>query len=182
MNTMQRYIFDLDNTLIYTDALNNDAYNYALKSVELASIEGYKRLTREVVFTKYPELNDAQKSEIIKNKQKYFVNNLELTTLNSSLLQILISQGPDKCLLWTSADKDRVLAILTYYKILNAFKKIIISNKAEGLPEIIRICEYLDCRLEHLNFYEDNQRVIQNLRRLQLNVIPIMHNEGQSAK
>jgi len=84
MRIMKRYIFDLDNTLVYTDSLNNDSYNYALKKLGLASINDCKRITRDVILSKYPELNSFQKNEIIELKQKYFMNNLKRTSPNMS--------------------------------------------------------------------------------------------------
>ena len=47
------------------------------------------------------------------------------------------------------------------------------SNKTELIQDIERICEILECSFEHLIFYEDNQRVIQDLQRLNLNVISV---------
>lgn len=44
MITMKRHVFDLDNTLIYTDLLNNDSYNYALNLLGLATIVDCKGL------------------------------------------------------------------------------------------------------------------------------------------
>lgn len=72
MITMKRYVFDLDNTLIYTDSLNNDSYNYALSLQGLAPINDCKRITRDIVFKKYPNLNNVQKNKIIELKQEYF--------------------------------------------------------------------------------------------------------------
>jgi len=69
MITMMRHVFDLDNTLIYTDSLNNDSYNYALKKLGLATINDCKRITRDVILSKYPEINSFQKNEIIELKQ-----------------------------------------------------------------------------------------------------------------
>jgi hypothetical protein len=77
------------------------------------------------------------------------------------------------CILWTSADETRVLAILDYYKISNAFKRVLFSSKLEVVKDIEKICEILECGFEHLIFYEDNQRVIQDLQRLNLNVISV---------
>lgn len=170
MITIKRHIFDLDNTLIYTDSLNNDSYNYALNLLGLASINECKRITRDVVFNKYPDLNSVKKNEIIELKQKYFVNNLKRTLPNISLLQVLEAQNIDLCILWTSADEARVLAILEHYKISNAFKKIIFSSKTEVMQDIEKICELLECSFEYLIFYEDNQRVVQILQQLKLNV------------
>ena len=173
MRIMKRYVFDLDNTLVYTDSLNNDSYNYALKKIGLATINDCKRITRDVILSKYPELNSIQKNEIIDLKQKYFVNNLKRTSPNTSVVQVLQDQNVELCILWTSADKTRVLAILDYYKINNAFKKVLFSSKLEVPEDIVKICELLECGIEHLIFYEDNQRVIQDLQRLNLNVISV---------
>ncbi len=41
------YIFDLDNTLIFTDDLNNLAYQNALMEYQLPIIESSKRITRK---------------------------------------------------------------------------------------------------------------------------------------
>lgn len=173
MITMKRHVFDLDNTLIHTDLLNNDSYNYALNLLGLATIVDCKRITRDVVFSRYPDLNRIQKNKIIELKQKYFMNNLKETIPNKSLIQLLEDQNVELCILWTSADKTRVLAILDYYKISNAFKKVLFSSKLEVPEDIVKICELLECGIEHLIFYEDNQRVIQDLQRLNLNVISV---------
>lgn len=173
MITMKRYVFDLDNTLIYTDSLNNDSYNYALELCELAPIKDCKRITRNVIFYRYPNLNNTQKNEIIKLKQEYFVKNLHFTEPNTSLLQVLRTQNADSCMLWTSADEPRVLAILEYYNIGNAFRKILYSNKVEVKKDVPTICELFDCDLEHLIFYEDNLRVIQDLQRLKVSAMHI---------
>ena len=171
MRIMKMYVFDLDNTLIYTDLLNNYSYNYALNKFGLASIIDCKRITRDIVFSKYPDLNNIQKNEIIELKQKHFVNNLKVTSPNTSLVQFLEVQNVELCMLWTSADETRVSAILEYYKISNAFKNVMFSNKAEVIKDIEKIRELLECGFENLIFYEDNQRVIQDLQQLNLNVI-----------
>lgn len=173
MRIMKRYVFDLDNTLVYTDSLNNDSYNYALKKIGLATINDCKRITRDVILSKYPELNSFQKNEIIELKQKYFVNNLKRTSPNTSVVQVLQDQNVELCILWTSADEARVLAILEHYKIYNLFKKVLFSSKLEVVKDIEKICEILECGFEHLIFYEDNQRVIQDLHQLNLNVISV---------
>jgi phosphoglycolate phosphatase-like HAD superfamily hydrolase len=173
MKIMNRYIFDLDNTLVYTDSLNNDSYNYAFKQLGLATINDCKRITRDIILSKYPELNNLQKNEIIELKQKYFVNNLKRTSPNTSVVQVLEDQNYELCILWTSADEARVFALLEHYKIYNRFKKVLFSSKLEVIKDIEKICEILECRFEHLIFYEDNQRVIKDLRQLNLNVIPV---------
>ena len=63
-----KYIFDLDETLIQSTTLNNDAYNYALEKFGYPRINTSERITRE-------ELNFIPEEllrKIIKEKQKYF--------------------------------------------------------------------------------------------------------------
>lgn len=173
MRIINGYIFDLDNTLIYTDSLNNDSYNYALKKLGLVTINDCKRITRDVVFKKYPEVNKLQRNEIIELKQKFFINNLDNTRENASIVQTLESKNIELCILWTSADESRVVAILEHYKICNRFKKILFSSKLEVANDVKKICEILNCGFEQLIFYEDNHRVIQELQQLNLKVIPV---------
>ncbi|MBU3112696.1 HAD hydrolase-like protein [Clostridium lacusfryxellense] len=173
MISIKRYVFDLDNTLIYTDSLNNVSYNYALNLQGFAPINNCKRITRDVVFNKFPDLNNAQKNEIIELKQGYFMNNLKSTIPNISLLQVLKAQDVEICMLWTSSDEPRALAILEYYKICKAFRKILFSNKVDVIQDIEKITEFLECDLENLVFFEDNRSVIQDLQQLKLNVISV---------
>lgn len=171
MITMKRHIFDLDNTLIYTDSLNNASYAYAMNQHGLSPIDDCKRITRDVVFNKYPDLEDAKKNAIIALKQEYFMSNLTSTIPNVSLLQFLETQSVEHCMLWTSADEARVFAILEHYNIKNTFKKILFSDKVELLQDIQKIYQFFECGLEHLVFYEDNMDVIQDLKQLNLNVM-----------
>lgn len=175
MIPMKRYVFDLDNTLIYTNSLNNDSYNYALNLLGLESIVDCKRITRDIVFSRYPNLNSIQKNRVIELKQRYFMNNLKYTFPNKDLIQFLKKRNIESCILWTSANQTRVLEILTYYKISNLFKEVLFSrgSKVELTKDIVRICKLLECDCENLIFYEDNQRVIQGLQRLNLNVISV---------
>lgn len=168
-----RYVFDLDNTLIYTNLLNNNSYNYALILQGLAPIFDCERITRDIVFMKYPHMNHEQKKEILKLKQEFFINNIQDTEPNKQLLKILKYQNTDYCVLWTSADEARVQALLIYYIINNAFKKIIFSSKINVLQDIEKMCELFGCKSEQLVFYEDNGEAIKKLQQLTLNVISV---------
>lgn len=170
---MYRYIFDLDNTLIYTNALNNKSYNYALQLQALSPISDCERVTRDIVLIKYPHLNNEIKRKIIELKQEFFVGNIHETKPNESLLKILKSQKTEHCILWTSADETRVNALLEHYKIDNSFKKIIFSNKTNVSQDVESMCQLFGCTSEHLLFHEDNQEVIKKLKELNLNVISI---------
>lgn len=164
---MRYYVFDLDNTLVFTDALNNEAYNFVLKKFGLSEIRNVERITREVVFQKYPEV-EKWKDEIIALKQNFFLNNLERTFPARELLIKL--KNSEKCgnILWTSAEETRVIAILEYYKIAEKFRDIVFSKKADVEKDIKKICRIFECSQEDLIFFDDNLRVIQKLKRLKL--------------
>jgi len=167
---MKRFVFDLDNTLIYTDLLNNGSYNYALKEFGLGIINDSRRITRNIVFEKYANLDDDQKNQIIELKQYYFVNSLYATIPNINLLNLLRFQKIEHCILWTSADKIRVNAILNYYGICKSFKEIIFSDKINVLEDMEIICKTFECKLEQITFYEDNKRVVKELKILKANL------------
>lgn len=169
----KNYVFDLENTLIYTDSLNNDSYNYALNLHELKSISDCKRINRDIVFNKYPKLNTLQKKTIIELKQKYFLDNLSETKPNMSLIQVLTNQSIESCLLWTSSDKNKILALLEYHNISNEFIKIFFSDKYEVAKDIEEICRFFKCDFQRLVFYEDNNRIIKELEELKLSVISV---------
>lgn len=159
-----RYVFDLDNTLIYTDKLNNASYNYALQRCGLIPINSYSRVTRDIVFKCYPFLNEFQKKEIVKVKQSYFIKNIDYTELNTVLLAELKSRGADYSILWTSSNKERCFALLSYYNIGDCFKEIVFSNKDNIEKDIEKICNIFICNSMDLIFYENDASVIKKLK------------------
>lgn len=168
---MKRYVFDLDNTLIYTDSLNNDSYNFALKCQGLSPINEVKRITRGIVFEKYPNLSKIEMCEIIDLKYEYFINNLNFTEVNEYLIALLKSQEKNNCILWTSAEERRAKAILEYYNMNNLFKHILFSKKIDILNDIEYICKLYTCESNQLLFYDDNLKLVKKLKSLNLNVI-----------
>lgn len=173
MKKNNKYIFDLDNTLIYTDKLNNDSYNYALKNIGLPEINKIKRITRETVFKTYKNINTDEKSKLIQLKNEYFINNLHVTYMNELVVEVLRCQNKENCILWTSADEARVKALLEYYNINDLFKKILITNKIDISNDIEEICKLHKCDLQQLVFYEDNIMLVEKLGQLNLNVIGV---------
>lgn len=86
-----KYIFDLDDTLIYSTALNNDAYNYALEKFGYPRINTSKRLTRE----KLKFISSEKLKKIIEEKQKYFTGEWlsYRVILNSELIERIKKYG-----------------------------------------------------------------------------------------
>jgi len=161
-----RYVFDLDNTLIMTDGLNNDSYNYALAQFGISPITSFTRITREVVFDIYPNLTEFQKSQIVQLKQSYFMDNIHSTHSNTNLIYLLQSKKVEYCVLWTSADKDRVRNLLTHYRLENNFISIIYSRKRKVSEDLQKICEVFGCTSKQLLFFEDDTNIVKELRLL----------------
>ena len=90
-------VFDLDNTLVFTDKLNNESYNFALTKIGKERIVDVKRITRNIVNTVY-ELTGDEKQQLIKTKQEYFVNNISKIELNEDLISKLKELDSSKCI------------------------------------------------------------------------------------
>ena len=158
-----RYVFDLDNTLIMTDELTNISYNYALAQLGLQPITSI-RITRNIVFANYPSLTDFQRDKIIALKQSYFMDNINLTSLNINLITLLRSKEVAHCILWTSADKERVLALLRYYHLEKHFANIVFSKKRMLGDDIKIICDVFNCNSASLLFFEDDAKIVKELK------------------
>lgn len=161
-----RYVFDLDNTLIMTDELNNASYNYALTQLGIPPITVSTRITRDVVFDNYPNLTELQKNQIVKLKQGYFIDNIHCTHPNTNLIYLLKSKNAAHCVLWTSADKNRVSSLLMHYRLENHFVTIIYSSKRKLSEDIVKICNIFDCDSKQLFFFEDDANIVNELRLL----------------
>lgn len=171
MNTVKKYVFDLDNTLVFTDCANNYSYNYALMRKGLFPITDCTRITREILKIKYPNINEVCKQEIIELKRRCFGANLEMSTLNTAIYNILDSNKANDCILWTSAEECRVKSILEYYNLSRKFKTIYYSNKLNVSYDIENICQIHQCSPNQLVVFEDNFDVIKRLQQLMVNVI-----------
>lgn len=99
---------------------------------------------------------------------KVFLDHLERTFPARELFIKL--ENSEKCrnILWTSAEKTRVIAILEYYKITEKFRDIVFSKKVDVEKDIMKICRIFECSQEDVIFFDDNLRVIQELKRLKL--------------
>lgn len=159
----ERYVFDLDNTLVMTDNLNNSAYNYALSCMGFQPIIGVQRITRKEIFNSIPNLTLLQKKQIIELKQNYFIKNINDTVLNLDLYYLLKSFDSNHCILWTSADVNRTTAILEFYDLLKNFKTVFYSDKQDVEYDVMKICNIFSCSLSQLVFFDDNEDVLKNV-------------------
>ena len=151
---MKRYVFDLDNTLVYTDKLNTEAYNFALMQIGRKPIENVQRITRNVVLSHYA-LDENEIHDLIALKQKFFAQNIKKVCINREMVSFLRKLDPEKCILWTRAEQSRTECILEEFELKNCFLNILYSSKTDIAKDIRAICEIFQCQQEDLRFYDD---------------------------
>ena len=120
------YVVDLDDTLVLTKNLNNDAYNFALEQNGQKRIKASKRLTRE-------NLGETLSKKLIADKQNYFTQKwLKYRVIvNEEIISILQNQDKENCFLWTSADKSRAEYILKELDLYKYFNEVIYDDKKD---------------------------------------------------
>lgn len=153
-----KYIFDLDETLIQSTTLNNDAYNYALEKFGYPRINTSERITRE----KLNFIPEELLRKIIKEKQKYFTSEWlpYRIIINKELVKKLKEYGRKNCYLWTKASKNRVKSILRYCCLDNLFNKIIFDDKFIFLTSIEKLKAVTHS--DKFIIYEDNHNLSHN--------------------
>ena len=169
------HILDIDNTLFFTNDLNNKAYIFALSSLGLKALTPCKRITRTVVASWYPSLTNTEMNDIILMKQTYVSENLHLISINVDLHQLLREVGPNMVGLWTAADPIRIKKILDHNNITN-YTCIRFSDKSQddichGIQEF---CHVFHCEKDQLCFYEDDKNVISLLQSHNVQVVEVL--------
>lgn len=121
------YIVDLDDTLVSSTILNNDAYNFALEQYGFERLITNKRITRE----KLNFIDNDCLNNIIQLKQFYFTQKWlpYRVVLNKPLIDKIKLNKKENCYLWTKADKNRVNKIIETCKLSEFFKDIILDDK-----------------------------------------------------
>ncbi|MEG1500014.1 MAG: hypothetical protein RR400_03005 [Clostridia bacterium] len=153
-----KFIIDLDDTLVSSTLLNNDAYNFALEKFGYARIFTTKRITRNnLSFIPPPILQN-----IIHEKQNYFSlpwMRYRLV-LNEVLIKKLKASDPKNNFIWTKADKNRVLQILEQCNLSKYFNQIIFDEK-ENLKKSLSKLENVT-NSPNFIIYENNKEFFSN--------------------
>lgn len=118
------YLVDLDGTLVFTDFLNNESYNYSLQKNGLDLILNEKRITRQVIQDYYPAIAPNILNRIIQQKQEYFLHHITSIDKNIFMFDILAGLGKRKCFLWTAADRIRAEGIISEFRLKSLFNDI----------------------------------------------------------
>ncbi len=150
------YVVDLDDTLVLTKNLNNDAYNFALEQNGQKRIRTAKRLTRE-------NLNASPNKKLITDKQNYFTQKWlkYRVVVNQEILSLLKKQERKNCYLWTSADKNRAEYILKELDLYKYFNKVIYDDKKDLNSSLKRLKDITKSNV--FLIFEDNEKFFKKL-------------------
>lgn len=147
-----KYIIDLDDTLVYSTILNNDAYNYALEQYDLPRIKTTGRITRDNI----NNVNLFIRNKIIDIKQEYF--SLEWLkyrlVINQKLVDKLKIISSKNCFLWTKANKERTFTIIKECDLMKYFTGIIFDQKVSFENSKRKILKIV--KSENFVIYENN--------------------------
>lgn len=152
------YFIDLDDTLVSTTLLNNDAYNYALEKYGYRRINTTQRITRRNLKIKPSEL-----SKIIYEKQNYFcLPWLKYrVVVNQKLLNLLKNNPKDNCYIWTKADRKRAYAVIKQCRLSKYFNGIIIDDK-KNLSYSLNILKSIANNADFM-IYENDSNLFRSL-------------------
>ena len=166
-----KHIFDLDNTLVYTDEANACAYNAALEKENLKPLRAETRITKETVLKAYPDLTQTQMLRIIANKKALYP--VHKTFLNKRLLRYAKEQGKDNCILWSCGDPDRIFSILDYHRMQETLSQVFFSKKNDVWMELGELMERYMLLPEDVIVYEDTDSYIKTLREHGIAVVDV---------
>jgi phosphoglycolate phosphatase-like HAD superfamily hydrolase len=119
IHNAKNIFFDLDETLVYTNDANNEAYNYSAKLLGLR-LPQKERITK--VDLPFSKLNNL---ELIRLKNEHYTKFLHLTKINSYYYELMIQYlNFSNCFIISAGQYDRVNSIIKYHKLEVFFKEI----------------------------------------------------------
>lgn len=147
-----KLVVDLDDTLISSTHLNNDAYNFAIEKLGYKRIETKERITR----ANFAKFDRKTIRKIIKLKQKYFLKPWVKyrVVINYDLLEVLKFFGRSNCYLWTASSKLRAKRLLKIFGITKYFKKLIFDKKLNYISSLKNIKKII--KTDDFAIYENN--------------------------
>lgn len=157
------YLVDLDGTLVFTDFLNNQSYNFALQKNGFDLILNEKRITRQVIFNHYPHISQKILNKIIQEKQDYFLHHITNVDKNIFMFDILAGLGKGKCFLWTAAERIRAESIISEFRLSFLFHDIFFRDKKSIESDISYVCSRLNCEKSEIIVFENDSRIVRNL-------------------
>lgn len=169
------YIFDAEGTIFFTDELNNESYNYALQLNNLNPIECESRITRQTIINRYPKIGKDLLNIIIDQKQKYFINNINKTSINYFLFDFINNINKDRLFIWTASNRNKIYHLFDNFNISYCFNKIIFSDKCNISKDLKKLCNTINCTYDQLLIFENDLFIAKQLKKRKINCILIYY-------
>ena len=131
--------FDMDGTLIDTDACNTKAYKMAIASVlgeSFAQLFDISRIERKVLRERLSWISEKQLADIIALKEKFYTQFIDEIRIIPSTMEILNRFGEThKVVLVTNARRGRTMQTLRHLHLENSFDAIVTKDDCNGTDE-----------------------------------------------
>ena len=128
--------FDMDGTLIDTDACNTKAYKAAIEVVlggDFADLLDIARIERKVLRERLSWISEEQLADIIALKEKFYTQFIDEIRIIPSTMEILNRFGEThKVVLVTNARRGRTMQTLRHLHLENSFDAIVTKDDCNG--------------------------------------------------
>lgn len=154
------YIFDLDNTLIYSDIANNISYREAIRNVIGTELNiCCPRITRSSITTQFPNLSTDEMSKVIQEKELHYAKHINKTMLNTALVNALkyMRDNDMTSILLTYSSKRRAEQLLKFHGISNLFSAKYYKEDYNGKSKYKYATSTLGLRSSDIILFENEQ-------------------------
>lgn len=167
------FVFDLDNTLIYTDEANNVSYREAVRCITGIEVQSdYDgRITRENLHSLIPQLSVKQFAEITKEKERIYSIYLNKTHANKLLIKLLsiISKSNLKPILLTNSRRNRAENLLKYHGLYNLFHQRYYIEDYPDCNKYQYLINSLKIECQNVVLFENEQESIRDAIQYNIN-------------
>ena len=129
--------FDLDGTLIDTNLANFLSYKNAIQIVTGTQYDliynPARRFNRSMLISIFPKLIETEYQRIIQEKEKFYENFLQETTLNKEVADILINYAEtNRTVLVTNCREERGIKTLKHHGLVDRFSRLFFRQSNEN--------------------------------------------------
>lgn len=169
-------ICDIDNTLLFTDKLNNNAYIYAAKILKIQlpdTVLNVPRITVSLIKKYAKNINNSTFEKLQEEKLNYFLCHLEQIEVNQKLLNE-IKENSDFIYLWTSSNERRALTECCMLKI--PFDELISFDKKNSSVKVLHkmifgIMTKIKISSADIIVYDDDENFLNKIAQLGIKTV-----------
>lgn len=154
-------LFDMDGTLIDTDACNTKAYKAAIEVVlggDYAELLDISRIERRVLRERLSWISEKQLADIIALKEKFYTQFIDDIRIIPSTMEILNRFGEThKVVLVTNARRGRTMQTLRHLHLENSFDAIVTKDDCNGCDKFTAAISRLNLKAQDVWVFENEE-------------------------